>query len=237
MNYESVLGNIEKQLRQYVGNRKAIIGISGGIDSALVAALCSRVFGKQQVLGVLMPYYEEHLEDSRLVVDFLEIESKHVNIKNIVDGFDFLKPSKSTKGNIMARIRMTILYAFANQLNGFVIGTGNKTEIETGYFTKYGDGGVDIEPIGDLYKTEVYELARFLELPEQIINKKPSAGLYKGQTDECELGLSYEKLDSVLKGSYAEPGSVEIVRRLRADSEHKRQMPYVIKLRGENGKL
>ncbi|MEW5760546.1 MAG: NAD(+) synthase, partial [Candidatus Thermoplasmatota archaeon] len=103
-------------------------------------------------------------------------------------------------GNLKARIRMLLLYAYANSKNLIVVGTGNKTELLCGYFTKFGDGGADILPIGDLYKTQVREMARFLEIPEKIINKVPSAGLWKGQTDEDELGIKYEKLDKILYG-------------------------------------
>ena len=114
--------------------------------------------------------------------------------------------------------------------NGFVVGTGNKSEIAIGYYTKYGDGGVDLEPIGDLYKTEVFELAKFLEIPQKIIDKKPSAGLWEGQTDENEIGYTYEDLDSALKGELNFRERYDNLERLVRNSEHKRHMPPVFKI-------
>lgn len=186
----------------------AVIGISGGIDSALTAALTVKALGKDKVLGIHMP--ESGLttsvdtEDAIAVADWLGIELRAIDITGIVTAFmDAIPDSESAdylpRGNLKARVRMSILYFHANQMNRMVIGTGNKTEILLGYSTKYGDGGVDIEPIGGLYKTEVWGLSRMLDVPEPIITKKPSAGLWKGQTDEAELGISYVKVDNVLR--------------------------------------
>ena len=186
----------------------AVIGISGGIDSALTAALTVKALGKDKVLGIHMP--ESGLttaadtEDSKAVADWLGIELRTIDISGIFSAFtDAVPYSESAellcRGNLKARIRMSLLYFHANQLNRMVIGTGNKTEILLGYYTKYGDGGVDLEPIGGLYKTEVWGLSRTLGVPEPIITKKPSAGLWKGQTDEAELGISYAKVDNVLR--------------------------------------
>ena len=143
-----------------------------------------------------------------------------------------------TMGNLKARIRMSLLYFHANQMNRMVIGTGNKTELFLGYFTKYGDGGVDIEPIGELYKTEVWELSRMLGVPETLITKKPSAGLWAGQTDEAELGISYLKVDEVLKKLEQKEDPETIIKTLGISveqmnsvmsrikkSEHKRNAP------------
>ena len=186
----------------------AVIGLSGGIDSALTAALAVKALGRDKVLGVHMP--ESGLttavdtEDAIAVADWLGIDLRIIDISGIFSTFmDAVPDSESTellcRGNLKARIRMSLLYFHANQMNRMVIGTGNKTEIMLGYYTKYGDGGVDLEPIGVLYKTEVWELSRMLGVPEPVIIKKPSAGLWKGQTDEAELGISYVKVDNVLR--------------------------------------
>lgn len=186
----------------------AVIGISGGIDSALATALTVKALGKDKVLGIHMP--ESGLtsavdtEDAIAVSDWLGIELRIIDISEIFSTFMNSVPDSESagylcKGNLKARIRMALLYFHANHMNRMVIGTGNKTEILLGYYTKYGDGGVDIEPIGGLYKTEVWGLSRMLGVPEPIITKKPSAGLWKGQTDEAELGISYVKVDNVLR--------------------------------------
>jgi NAD+ synthase len=186
----------------------AVLGISGGIDSALTATLTVKALGKDKVLGIHMP--ESGLtptadsEDSKALADWLGIEFRTIDIGEIISAFmDAVPESESadrlTKGNLKARVRMSLLYFHANQMNRMVMGTGNKTEILLGYFTKYGDGGVDLEPIGGLYKTEVWELSNRLGVPEALITKKPSAGLWAGQTDEDELGISYIKVDKVLR--------------------------------------
>jgi NAD+ synthase len=232
MDYNGVIRNLRSQIRSYVGSRRAIIGISGGIDSAVVSTLCTKALGRWGVFGVLMPYGAQDMRDASILASILRIDKKEVNIKEIVDGFDFLGLDKISKGNLMARVRMATLYTFSNQLEGMVIGTSNKSELELGYFTKYGDGGVDLEPIGDLYKTEVYEIAKVLGIPKNILEKKPSAGLWEGQTDEDELGLSYEQIDRVLKGELNGGEAYERVQRLRKDSEHKRNLPATFKIKG-----
>lgn len=185
-----------------------VIGISGGIDSALTAALAVKALGKDKVLGIHMP--ESGLtstvdtEDAEAVADWLGIELRIIDISEIFTAFMNSVPDSDSagylcRGNLKARIRMSLLYFHANHMNRMVIGTGNKTEILLGYYTKYGDGGVDLEPIGGIYKTEVWGLSRILGVPEQVITKKPSAGLWKGQTDEAELGISYAKVDNVLR--------------------------------------
>jgi len=231
MNMEKTIKILETRLKSFLGERKAVIRISGGLDSGVVAALCVRAIGKEKVIAVLMPYKDQDVEDGRIVADHLGIKGIEVNIGEIINRFDFIDLDKLGKGNVMARIRMVVLYAFANTFNGLVVGTGNKSEIEIGYFTKYGDGGVDVEPIGDLYKTEIFEMAKLLGIPVKIINKKPSAELWEGQTDEDELGLTYKELDAVLKGEIGDGAVCKGVQKLRENSEHKRKMPPIFKVR------
>ena len=193
---------------QEAGVNGAVVGLSGGIDSALTAYLTVEALGHENVLGIHLPELNltpaEDVLDATEVADRLNIEFKAIDISEILSSFMYSIPQSDdatqlTNGNLKARIRMSILYYYANLSGRMVIGTGNKTEIMLGYYTKYGDGGVDIEPIGDLYKTEVMELAHMVRVPEEIITKPPSAGLWVGQTDEEELGISYVVVDKLLE--------------------------------------
>lgn len=184
-----------------------IIGLSGGIDSALVAYLAVEALGNKKVLGIHLPDFSlksnKDTLDATKIAQILNIEFKVIDIENIINSYinhlpDGNQATQYVKGNLKARTRMTILYYYANLLNRLVIGTSNKTELLLGYFTKYGDGGSDMLPIGDLFKTEVWEMSSFLNLPLSIINKEPSAGLWEGQTDEKDLGVTYKKLDEFI---------------------------------------
>ncbi len=185
----------------------AVVGISGGIDSALTAYLTVEALGRENVLGIHLPELNltpaEDVLDATEVATRLGIEYKTIDISGPFEACmesitDSQEKQHRANGNLKARIRMCILYYYANIMNRMVMGTGNKTEILLGYFTKFGDGGVDIEPIGDLYKTEVREMARIVGIPEEIINKAPSARLWADQTDEDELGITYELVDRFL---------------------------------------
>jgi len=246
LDYNTVLETLTTFVRERVdkaGSDGVVIGISGGIDSATVAYLAVKTLGRDRVLGLIMPYYvNQDVEDARLVCSSLGIECREINIKPIVDssvaqlGF---RPDKRSLGNIMARTRMILLYAHANQFNRLVLGTSNRSEFLTGYFTKWGDGASDYAPLINLYKTEVWEVAGLLGVPEKIINKKPTAGLWEGQTDEDELGISYRLLDEILWRlvDLKMPGNkiaeelgvsverVEYVEGLVRKSEHKRRFP------------
>lgn len=211
------------------GVNGAVVGISGGIDSALAATLTVKALGKGKVLGIHIPESgltpSEDSKDAKALADWLGIELQTIDISGIISAFmaaavpENESADRLSMGNLKARIRMSLLYFHANQMNRMVIGTGNKTEILLGYFTKYGDGGVDLEPIGGLYKTEVWELSRRLGVPESLIMKKPSAGLWAGQTDEAELGISYLKVDEVLKKLEQNEDSETILKTLGISSE------------------
>ncbi len=195
---------IQSQIR--IGKVKgAILGLSGGIDSTVVAYSATRALGNEKVFGLLLPDKEitpqQDLDDAIKICSILKIEYKIIYVDNIKN--QFLEnlgktDDKLVKGNLISRVRMCILYFYANLLNRMVLGTSNKTEIKIGYFTKYGDGASDISPIGDLYKTQVKEFARFLNIPNHIIHKKSSARLWSEQQTEVEVGLSFDDLDAIL---------------------------------------
>jgi len=187
--------------------KKAVIGLSGGIDSALSAKLVADAVGKENLHALIMPVKgissEENIKDSVEFCKSVGASYSLIYINDFIKEFENLgwKQNKIAKTNTVSRIRAVILYNYANAHNALVIGTSNKTELKLGYFTKYGDGACDIEVIGDLFKTEVIELAKFLKIPEEIINKVPTAELYHGQTDEEEIGESYRDIDELLKGN------------------------------------
>ena len=181
-----------------------VIGLSGGIDSTVAVFLACEAVGKENVFGVVLPSTTTPTEDKlhgTTIAQLLGINYKEMAIDSILNEFlsvAQLEEDKLAIGNLKARIRMSIIYFYANSKNYLVNGTGNKSEIVIGYFTKYGDGACDIEPIGDLYKTDVYELAKYLNVPQEIIDKPPRAGLWNNQTDEDEIGMTYELLDKIL---------------------------------------
>ncbi|MBC8526904.1 MAG: NAD+ synthase [Candidatus Cloacimonetes bacterium] len=194
-------------IKKYVHNsgfKKGIIGLSGGLDSSVSAYLTVEALGKENVIAVIMPYKTlspANVEDAKLIARNLSIKYYIREISQMVDSyFDQYekKANKLRRGNRMARERMCILYDISAKENALVIGTGNKTELCLGYVTQFGDAACAIEPLGHLYKTEVFELAKFLKIPSQIINKTPSADLWQGQTDEEELGIKYEVADEIL---------------------------------------
>jgi NAD+ synthase len=185
------------------GMKRAIIGLSGGIDSALSAYLSAEALGAENVLAVRMPYRTssaDSLSDADLVIEALGLASLTVPITEMADPLinRFPDMNSTRKGNIMARLRMTILYDQSASWGGLVMGTSNKSEILLGYSTIYGDSGVALQPIGDLYKTQVRQLSAALDIPTSVLKKPPSADLFEGQTDEGDFGFSYEDVDKVL---------------------------------------
>jgi NAD+ synthase len=185
------------------GTQGVVVGLSGGVDSALSAALAVRALGTEQVNGFLLPYRTSHPESeqhARAVAESLEIPHRVIDISPMVDAYFAIEPDAPAdrRGNKMARERMTILFDQAKKLDALVLGTSNKTEILLGYSTVFGDNASSLNPLGDLYKCQVRQIARYLELPADIVDKAPSADLWPGQTDEDELGFSYETADEVL---------------------------------------
>ena len=231
------------------GFSKAVLGLSGGIDSALAAYLLRDALGKENVLAIMMPYKSSNpdsLNHAKLVVEDLGINSKVIEITDMIDAYfkNEKDPTSLRMGNKMARERMSILYDYSSKENALVVGTSNKTEIYLGYSTQFGDSACALNPIGDLYKTNVWELSRYLNIPKELIEKKPSADLWEGQTDEQEMGLTYKEADQVLYRMLEENKTVEeilnegfdkslvenIVRRMNR-SEYKRRMPLIAKIK------
>lgn len=181
-----------------------VIGLSGGIDSTLAAYLACEAIGKDKVFGITMPSSTTPTEDNVHGIEIAErlgIEHTQVAIDGILNEFlsmTQLEENNLAIGNLKARIRMSIIYYHANAKNYLVCGTGNRSEILIGYFTKHGDGACDMEPIGELYKTDVYRLSEYLNIPHEILDKPPRAGLWTNQTDEDEIGMSYDLLDRIL---------------------------------------
>jgi NAD+ synthase len=251
------VGFIRNQLRQ-AGFSRGLLGLSGGIDSALVAFLAAEAIGPENLLCVMMPYRTSSsasVDDARLVIDKLGCRSETVEISAMVDGYfgrdgelgaggaDAAAASPLRRGNMMARARMCVLYDRSVPWSGLVVGTGNKTESLIGYTTLFGDSACAFNPIGDLYKSQVRQLAAAVGVPEPVIRKAPSADLWPGQTDEAEAGFSYPVLDRLLFWMIDKRRTdeellalgfgdalIQRVKRMVAVSEFKRQVPPVAKL-------
>ena len=226
-----------------------VVGVSGGLDSAVIAALCVRALGKSKVHALLLPADDSDPRDERhgrLLCAHLGLKPRRLGIGPVVTGVVATLGkgvSERTLGNSKSRARMLVLYAYGQDRGLLVCGTGNKSELLTGYFTKWGDGAADLLPIGDLYKTQVRQLARHLGVPRILITKPPTAGLRPGQTDEGDLGVSYDELDAVLRGielnhdlatvarkSGVTPAKVARVHALVRGTEHKRRLPLIPKI-------
>lgn len=231
------------------GRDGVVLGLSGGVDSALVAKLCAEAIGSDEVLALGMPEGSggSDLSAAQSWAKALRIRFRVIDIAPLVRpleaGLRATRSNRIVRGNLRARTRMIVLYYTANAEDRLVMGTGNKSELATGYFSKWGDGGADFLPIGDLYKTQVRAMARHLGIPRGIVERVPTAGLWPGQTDEAELGVTYEDLDRILLGielqlepdAIAEKAHVPLrtvrrVERLVSASIHKRKMPLIPKL-------
>ncbi|MEM2124850.1 MAG: NAD+ synthase [Candidatus Methanosuratincola sp.] len=249
-NAELATSKICEFIRSKVGQRRAVVGLSGGIDSAVAATLSVRSLGREKVLALVMPDSaatpKEDVNDAIALAESLGIDYRTIDItqasKTITEIASAAceRKDKVAEGNVRARLRMTILYYVANSEGRIVIGSGDRSELMIGYFTKYGDGGVDLLPLGCIYKTQVRELAKHLGIPQRIIRKESSPRLWEGQTAESELGISYEDIDTILYclfdlrmkkheivrelgPNYA--AKVERVIRMVRESTHKRRVP------------
>ena len=227
------------------GFHKVVLGLSGGLDSATAAVLAQEALGPENVIALILPAQTSSQADADDALDLcrkFRIKSRLVPVSPMLDAYfaQFPHANWLRRGNKAARERMSILYDWATYHQALVLGTGNRTELLLGYFTKYGDGAADLEPLGNLYKTEVKQLAQSLGVPEKIIRKTPTAGLWKGQTDERELGFSYPLIDSLLYhmfdkkynslelvGVGFEPATVKAVTERLKANEHKRKHPPI----------
>lgn len=246
---QKVLVNFIQETIRKNGFQNTIVGVSGGIDSALVLALLQRALGSEHTFGLLMPYKlssEDSLKDGKELCEQLKVRYEVIDISPSVDGYFNRFPNDKNKlliGNKCARERMSILYDFSSRHKALVAGTSNKSELLIGYSTIFGDSAAAFLPLGDLYKTQVFVLARHLNIPEKIILKKPSADLWQDQTDEGEIGVTYKELDEILyrlvdlrlkpveieKAGYSKQ-TIERIKSMIISSQYKRTMPQVCKL-------
>lgn len=249
--YETICNTIVNFIKQEIGKRDSegvIIGMSGGIDSSLTAVLAVKALGNQSVFGLLIPDSsvtpKSDTTDAIELAKSLKIKYKVIELNKIKEQMvNGLPRNKMARANLLVRLRMSLLYYYATAMNRLVLGTGDKSEMMLGYFTKYGDGGADLFPIADLYKTEVRSLASYLGLPKKIINKKSSARLWKGQTAEGEIGMKYEEIDKILKhleNNYhfssnsttkLNWNNVSKIKSLLEKNKHKHNMPPICKLK------
>ena len=224
---------IREFLKEKIGSKYAVLGISSGIDSSLVLTLLATAIDQDKIKAIFMPdryTKQEDYEHIKMLSESTGVEIIEVNIENIFQSYrkTLNSTDKKIEGNVRSRIRANILYYHANLLGGLVIGTTNRTEYLLGYYTKYGDGACDIEPIEGLYKTDVWDIASIMKIPQSIIDKRPSAGLWEGQYDEEELKMNYREIDRALSDIFdysnfkADYGKLM---ELYLRSMHKRELP------------
>jgi NAD+ synthase len=245
---QSIISSFIKTESERSGFKHAVIGVSGGVDSALSCFLTAKALGPQNVLALHMPYKttpDEASQHAMQVIEITGVQHKSIDIAPMVDPvFERLpQADRIRQGNVMARMRMILLYDQSVEFDALVVGTSNKTEILLGYTTLYGDNACALSPLGDLYKTQIWQLAQAMQVPEEIVNKAPSADLWVGQTDEGELGFTYASVDRLLyllvDERYSPQACVEagfeedfvrtVVRRIQ-HTQFKRMLPPIAKL-------
>ncbi len=242
MELKTYLFTIKKFLKDHLANKfnGYLLGLSGGLDSSVLAKLTQDAVGNDKLLVLVMPCESnpQDIIDAKVIIDKFNLRYKIIDLTPIYQTIlkEYEKNSKdfeiteNSKINLKVRLRMVTLYFYAASLNSLVLGTDNLSEYYTGYFTKYGDGAADLLPLVWLTKREVKEVAKLLEIPDEIINKTPTAGLVEGQTDEKEMGITYDELDDYLIGKIISPKAVQIIETLHKNSNHKREpIPRPIK--------
>lgn len=236
--YIKIIDKIALWIEQLLKDSNAkgfVYGISGGIDSALIAAITTKFF-KDKSLGLLMNINNSvtDMNDQQLLINRLKVVNQNIDLHKVYQAYlDCFPSNQNSQMNLKARIRMNTLYYFAQSLNYLVCGTSNADEIYTGYFTKYGDSGSDFMPLANLLKSDVVECAKLLNVPESIINKKPTAGLYEGQSDESELKVTYKEIDAYLLNNSISDQARQRIEYLHKISDHKRKMSKSILPLGE----
>lgn len=249
LDYDSLISKIQEWISDYCKTVNAdgiVVGVSGGIDSAVTSALCANAIGKEKIIGLGLPCLSnpQDLDDAKMITNILGIKLMVLDLSSVFK--EYLKVSSPqitsnslSEANLKARLRMMSYYFVGQSTGNYLIGgTGNRTELAIGYFTKYGDGGVDFEPIGGLYKCEIRDIAKLLNIPDKIINKPPSAGLWEGQTDEDEIGIKYDILDEILyRLDYdldltgLNEKDIEKVQVMMKSSHHKIIMPPIFRIK------
>ncbi|MFW9998763.1 MAG: NAD+ synthase [Candidatus Hodarchaeota archaeon] len=252
LNYKQIIYEIQNWIRDYVNSAKVegiVVGISGGIDSSVTSSLCVKALGREKVIGLGLPCSSvlQDLKDAEKMAEILGIKFIQIELTSVYTEFikvteALFESNQIATANLKPRLRMMALYFVGQSLGKFLVaGTSNRTELAIGYFTKYGDGGVDFEPIGGLYKCEVRKVAKLLNIPEEIIKKPPSAGLWEGQTDEGEIGITYDVLDEIIfridNNLYLDGLNNDQVKKVKSmikSAKHKNEMPPFFKIKNQS---